>query len=100
MAVVALSESYRAGAVIAGKYKLVKRIGSGAMGAVWSAVNLGTSGQVALKLIERSEPELRQRLLREARSCASIRHKNVVQVHDVGETESGDPFLVMELLQG
>ncbi len=100
MAAPALSESYRTGAVIAGKYRLVKRIGSGAMGAVWSAVNLTTSGQVALKLIERSEPELRQRLLREARSCASIRHKNVVQVHDVGETDSEDPFLVMELLQG
>ncbi len=100
MAVPAFSESYRSGAVIAGKYRLLKRIGSGAMGAVWSAVNLSTNGQVALKLIERSDPELRQRLLREGRSCASIRHKNVVQVHDVGETDSEDPFLIMELLQG
>ena len=70
------------------------------MGAVWAARNEHTSGQVALKLILGRGPELRLRLLREAQACCKIRHKNVIQIHDVGQTDSGDPFLVMELLAG
>jgi serine/threonine-protein kinase len=70
------------------------------MGVVWSARNELTSGQVALKLILGPGPELRLRLLREAQACCSIQHKNVIQIHDVGQTDSGDPFLVMELLSG
>src|SRR5215510_3905561 len=87
-----------AGTIVAGKYRLVKQLGEGAMGVVWSAVNSATSGEFALKLILRSEPELRQRLVREALACGRIRHRNVVQVLDVGQTAGGDPFLVMELL--
>ena len=89
-----------AGAVIAGKYRLSRLLGEGAMGAVWRASNETTGGEVALKLIVRPGPELRVRLLREAQACCSIRHKNVVQVHDIGKTDRGDPFLVMELLSG
>ena len=100
MAAPARSEPYRSGVLVAGKYRLAERLGVGAMGTVWSAVNVDTHGRVALKLIERPEAELRHRLLREARSCAAIRHRNVVQVFDVGQTDSGDPFLLMELLQG
>jgi hypothetical protein len=93
------SSPLAAGRVIGGKYRLVKPLGEGAMGAVWHAVNEGTGGGVALKLVVRPGPDLRVRLLREARACCSIRHKNVVQVYDVGEI-GGDPFLVMELLSG
>ncbi|MBK8253064.1 MAG: protein kinase [Polyangiaceae bacterium] len=86
--------------LIGGKYRLLKKLGEGAMGTVWSAVSTATGGQFAIKLIVRSEPELRARLLREAQACGAIRHKNVVQVYDVGTTDTGDPFLVMELLSG
>jgi serine/threonine protein kinase len=92
--------AFSPGLLFAGKYRLLRPLGEGAMGVVWAAVNTATNGQVALKLILRSEPELRQRLLREAQACGAVRHKNVVQVYDVGQTEAGDPFLVMELLQG
>lgn len=88
------------GTLIAGKYRLIKQIGEGAMGVVWSAVNEGTSGEIALKLIWKPEPEYRVRLLREAKACGNVRHKNVIQIHDVGQTDGGDPFLVMELLSG
>jgi serine/threonine protein kinase len=91
---------FLAGAVIAGKYRLSRLLGEGAMGAVWRASNETTGGEVALKLIVRPGPELRVRLLREAQACCSIRHKNVVQVYDIGKTDRGDPFLVMELLSG
>lgn len=89
-----------AGRTIAGKYKLVHLIGEGGMGVVWSAINIATAREVALKLITRPEPELRLRLKREARNCGALRHRNVVDIYDMGETESGEPFLVMQLLSG
>jgi serine/threonine protein kinase len=95
-----VTASLTQGALVAGKYRLLRPLGEGAMGVVWSARNELTSGQVALKLIVGRGPELRLRLLREAQACCQIRHKNVIQIHDVGQTESGDPFLVMELLSG
>ncbi|XXX79604.1 protein kinase [Sorangium sp. So ce134] len=89
-----------AGLVIAEKYKLVRRLGEGSMGVVWAALNLSTSREVALKLIHRPDPELRRRLQREGRNGGALRHGNVIDVYDMGETEFGEPFLVMQLLTG
>jgi eukaryotic-like serine/threonine-protein kinase len=86
--------------LIAGKYRLVSRIGQGAMGEVWAAINVSTDRQVALKLISSSDPELSRRLLREARAMGRLDHPNIVQILDRGETSAGEPFLVMQLLQG
>ncbi|WP_437534173.1 protein kinase [Sorangium sp. So ce726] len=88
------------GALICGKYRLLRRIGEGAMGVVWAAHNEATSREVALKLLVRPDPELRVRLLREARACGAVSHRNIVDIYDAAETESGDPFLVMPLLSG
>ncbi|WP_437716528.1 protein kinase [Sorangium sp. So ce448] len=89
-----------AGLVIAEKYKLVRRLGEGSMGVVWAALNLSTSREVALKLIHRPDPELRRRLQREGRNGGALRHRNVIDMYDMGETEFGEPFLVMQLLTG
>ncbi|WP_437488207.1 protein kinase [Sorangium sp. So ce1014] len=89
-----------AGLLIAEKYKLVRRLGEGSMGVVWAALNLSTSREVALKLIHRPDPELRRRLQREGRNGGALRHGNVIDVYDMGETEFGEPFLVMQLLTG
>jgi serine/threonine-protein kinase len=70
------------------------------MGVVWAAVNELTSREVAIKLIVKSTPDLRHRLLREAKACGSLSHRNIIEVLDVGQDENGDPFLVMPLLQG
>src|SRR4051812_3254921 len=92
---------YRAGSVLCGKYRLDALIGEGAMGAVWQATNLPLEAPVAIKL---THPELdgafRERLLLEARAAAGFVHPAIVRVFDVAETELGDPFIVMELLQG
>jgi serine/threonine protein kinase len=88
------------GALVGRKYRLTRPIGEGAMGVVWAAVNEDTSGEVALKLILRSSEELRQRLRREARAAGKLRHPNVIEIYDIGETVEGDPFLVMPLLTG
>ncbi len=88
---------------IAGKYRLERLIGEGAMGEVWQAVNEATDRRVAIKLISRSaadSDELRARVLREARACGRIAHRNVVEVFDAGETAEGSPFLVMPILSG
>jgi serine/threonine-protein kinase len=95
---------YTDGSVVAQKYRLVKVLGEGGMGAVWVAQNLTLGVQVALKLI-RAEIEgkvdgLSERLLTEARAAASIGHPAIIQVFDFGLTEHGEPFIAMELLRG
>lgn len=94
--------TYAAGDVLAQRYRLVEQIGHGGMGAVWRARSISLELDVALKLI-RSDAEVQhaaERLLKEARAAARVAHPSAVRVHDFGVTHSGDPFLVMELLQG
>jgi serine/threonine-protein kinase len=88
------------GTLIAGKYRLRRLLGEGAMGVVWAAVNERTEREVALKLINGENDALRRRLLREARACGRLTHRNIIEILDVGETDEGEPFLVMQLLTG
>ena len=93
-------EAMEAGTLVADKYQLIRTIGRGGMGAVWAAINIRTEREVALKLITDENADYRARLLREARACGRISHRNVIEIYDVGETASGAPFLVMPLLDG
>ncbi|MEU7135609.1 serine/threonine-protein kinase [Streptomyces sp. NPDC046261] len=90
------------GRLIAGRYRLVERIGRGGMGTVWRAEDQLLARQVAVKQLHVSpgleEDELAtlyERTRREARSAARITHPNVVVVHDVVE-DAGLPCIVME----
>ncbi|AUX40712.1 uncharacterized protein SOCE26_021130 [Sorangium cellulosum] len=89
-----------AGVVIAEKYKLERKLGEGSMGVVWAAVNVTTAREVAIKLLNSPHPELRRRLQREGRNSGALRHRNIIDLYDMGETEGGEPFLVMQLLTG
>lgn len=89
-----------AGCVLGDRYRLVAELGRGTAGVVWSAVHVVTSAEVALKIVVEPDPSLRVRLLREARVCGGLRHKNVAEVYDLGETAAGQPFLVMQRLHG
>jgi eukaryotic-like serine/threonine-protein kinase len=93
---------YEPGYVIAGKYELEQVLGEGGMGAVWCARNIGLDASVAIKVVRSTgdASALRSRLLQEARAAAKLSHPAIVKVFDVGQTESGDPFIVMELLSG
>ncbi|MBI5532125.1 MAG: serine/threonine protein kinase [Deltaproteobacteria bacterium] len=95
-------DRYEAGQVIADKYALVRKLGEGGMGTVWVAHNEALDVHVAVKLIraDRSTPEMEQRLSQEARATAHIDHPAIVRVYDLGKTRAGDPFIVMELLDG
>ncbi len=89
--------------LIAGRYRLSQRLGQGGMGDVWSAIHVVTRRQVALKFLRgqlAGRPEMRQRLLREARAATAVEHPNVVEVLDVFELEDGLPVMVMALLEG
>ncbi|NUP13560.1 MAG: serine/threonine protein kinase [Polyangiaceae bacterium] len=93
---------YHPGDVVAEKYRLEELMGQGAMGAVWRARNLALDVDVALKLIhgELVSPESVERLEREAHAAARLEHPSAVRVFDLGKSELGDPFIVMELLRG
>ncbi|MBL8743261.1 MAG: serine/threonine protein kinase, partial [Myxococcales bacterium] len=94
----------KAGALVASKYRLIARLGQGGMGAVWSAANVQTGKEFAIKflhpLVASSSEDARQRFLQEARASARMNHPNIIDIFDVGETEDGSLFLVMELLDG
>ncbi len=96
------SGRYLPGALLSGKYRLDALLGEGGMGSVWRATNLLLELPVAIKLIraDLDRGALRARLQLEARSAAKLGHPAIVRVFDVGESEFGDPFIVMELLQG
>ena len=82
-----------------GRYSIVEKIGSGAMGIVFRADDPGLGRQVALKLLHHPEAALTERLVREARSMAQVSHPNVVTVYDVGVTD-GSTYIAMELVSG
>src|SRR5688500_5520439 len=87
--------------LVAGRYRLVRKLGEGAMGIVWEAENQLTQRRVALKLdVHANEHHCRRRLLKEARACGRLSHRNIIEVLDVDETEAHQPFLVMPLLSG
>lgn len=91
-----------AGDWIAGRWRLERLIGSGGMAAVYAARN--ARGEVrALKLLlpeARKRPEVRERFLREGSTASRITHPGVVRVFEQGTTDEGDPYIVMELLEG
>jgi len=93
---------YAPGYVVLEKYVLERLLGEGGMGSVWQAHNTALDSPVAIKLVrtDLNRDTLAGRLLQEARSAAKLSHPAIVRVFDVGQTELGDPFIVMELLKG
>ncbi len=88
----------RAGHVLDGRYLLEGPIGEGGQALVWRARHQRLRHAVAAKFLrEPGDPERRARFLREAQVAAAIRHRNVVEILDVGEE---DVYIVMELLEG
>ncbi len=91
------------GKVVAGRYRLESQLGEGGMGVVYRARHVLIDRVVALKLIRpdlRGETHLRAWMVREARAANRVDHAHIVDIHDVGETEDGELYLVMEYLIG
>jgi len=98
-----MARQSREGDVLAGKYRLEKLLGRGAVGFVYKAQNTLIGRTVAIKLLRpehASDEVLVARFLREARAANMVRHPNVVDVLDIGQDDDGVPFIVEEFLEG
>jgi serine/threonine protein kinase len=91
----------------AGRYRLDRLIGRGASGEVWDAEDPEIGRRVAVKVLrlpealgEEERVEWGMRFLQEARAAGRLRHPGIVAIHDVGRTDEGLPFIVMERVEG
>ncbi len=81
------------------RFRVVERLGSGATGEVFQAVDLGSQARVALKALRQASPELLRLFKREFRAMQDIRHENLVSLGELFE-EEGQWFFTMELIEG
>jgi len=97
--------SVKPGDVLAGKYRVERVLGSGGMGYVVAARHLQLDQLVAMKFLRngggvQDETEASGRFLREAKAVVRLRDEHVAKVFDVGTLETGEPYIVMEYLDG
>ena len=91
------------GDIVAGKYQIERILGEGGMGMVFAATHLQLREPVALKFMNAAavaNPEASARFVREARAAARLRGEHVCRVLDLGETDEGDRYIVIEYLDG
>ena len=93
------------GTILGDTYQVVSEIGSGAMGRVYKSRNIRLETDIAIKVIDKrhlSDSSAILRFEREAKMAASIKHPNVIVIHDLGRTAEPDArlFIVMELAEG
>jgi serine/threonine-protein kinase len=91
------------GDVIDNKYRIEAQLGEGGMGIVLSATHLVLGSSVAIKVLKKdalAHPEVPIRFMREAKAASRLRNEHVVRVTDIGQLDSGEPYMVMEMLQG
>jgi eukaryotic-like serine/threonine-protein kinase len=96
-------EGLALGTVVSGKYRLEAVLGGGGMGLVLAARHLQLDERVAIKFLRRDlarDVELSRRFLREGQAAVRLKSEHVARVLDVGQRETGTPYLVMEMLEG
>jgi eukaryotic-like serine/threonine-protein kinase len=85
-------------------YRILKKVGEGGMGEVYVAEDVLLGRRVAVKTLNSksgtSGQHFRARFLREARAISALSHQNIANIYDYGETTEGQPYIVMELVEG
>jgi len=81
-------------------YRIIEKLGEGGMGVVYLAEDLHLARHVAIKFLTSTDHHYRARFIREARAVSALNHPNIAMVHDYGETEQNQPFIVMEYVKG
>ncbi|MEO7113282.1 MAG: protein kinase [Polyangiaceae bacterium] len=95
--------SLQTGQIIDGKYRIVRVLGQGGMGAVYEGENTRIHRRVAIKVLHASvatKADIVQRFEREAQAAGRIGSEHIVEVLDLGSLPSGERFMVMEYLDG
>ncbi len=88
------------------RFELVNRLGQGSMSKVWRARDMSLGRTVCLKLLDKEKTaKFEMRFVglnkpREGAICVTLRHNNIVQTFEHGNTTEGEPYLVMELIEG
>lgn len=93
----------RLGTLIAGRYVIEEVIGEGGMATVYRARHKLIERPVAVKVMNpmlATDPIVRERFRREARSAQKLAHPNIIEIYDQGDTEDDTCYIVMELLRG
>jgi len=91
------------GSIVAGKLRIERILGEGGMGVVAAATHLQLDQPVAIKVLRpelANDAETAERFQREARASVRLKNEHVCKVSDVGTLETGEPYIVMELLEG
>ncbi|MGA9994033.1 MAG: serine/threonine-protein kinase, partial [Pyrinomonadaceae bacterium] len=89
--------------IIAGRFRIECEIGTGGMGTVYRATQLGLERTVAVKIIKpeyASDPDVADRFMREARTMARLRHAHATMIFEAGNLPDGRHFIVMEHVEG
>lgn len=90
------------GTLLAGKYKIIKEIGSGGMGTVYLAEDKNLGRKTAIKTLSEAiykDKDLRERFIREARALSAVEHPNICSIYEIFE-ENGRVFIVMQHIDG
>src|SRR3954466_9709445 len=91
------------GKVLSERYRIIRKIGEGGMGAVYQAEHALIEKKIALKILFQDltrRPDLIQRFLQEAKSASRIGHENVIDITDFGQSPEGLVYIAMEYLEG
>jgi serine/threonine protein kinase/Flp pilus assembly protein TadD len=85
-------------------YRIVEKLGEGGMGVVYIGEDTLLGRRVAIKTLTAGrpaqDPHFRSRFLREARAVSALSHPHIATIYDYGETDDGQPYIVMELVRG
>src|SRR5947207_6587042 len=91
------------GTVVSERYRIIRKVGEGGMGAVYQAEHALIEKRIALKILFADltrRSDLVMRFLQEAKSASRIVHENVIDISDFGQSPDGLVYIAMELLEG
>jgi serine/threonine-protein kinase len=91
------------GQILAGRYRIIEKIGEGGMGSVYLVEHTALEKKMAIKVLLHEyarKTDLKERFLQEAKAAARIDHENVIEVNDFGDTPDGSVFFAMEYMDG
>jgi tRNA A-37 threonylcarbamoyl transferase component Bud32 len=91
------------GEILEGRYRLLKKIAEGGMGSIYLGQHMAIGKEVAVKLLRTEfvgSEVIVTRFYREAEAAARIKHDNIIDIFDLGVSPWGEPYLVMEYLEG